>query len=89
MTSSRRKKRSRTRKTRRRLKRAAKEEKKPEKEAPEIAVKVDFDNLEARVVILPPKAGNFGGLAAFEGKLVYSEVSEHRVRRRIGVPDLL
>ncbi|MBN2409772.1 MAG: PD40 domain-containing protein [Candidatus Aminicenantes bacterium] len=50
---------------------AAEEEKKPEKEAPEIAVNVDFDNLEARVVILPPKAGNFGGLAPFQGKLVY------------------
>jgi tricorn protease len=52
-------------------KEAAKEEKKPEKEATEIAVRVDLDNLEARVVILPPKAGNFGGLAPFQGKLVY------------------
>jgi tricorn protease len=50
---------------------AAKAEKKPEKETPEIAVKVDFDNLESRAVILPPKAGNIAGLAPFEGKLVY------------------
>jgi tricorn protease len=50
---------------------AAKAEKKPEKETPEIAVKVDFDSLESRAVILPPKAGNIAGLAPFEGKLVY------------------
>jgi tricorn protease len=50
---------------------AAKAEKKPEKETPGIAVKVDFDSLESRAVILPPKAGNIAGLAPFEGKLVY------------------
>ena len=50
---------------------AKKEEKKSEKDTSEVVVKVDFDNLEARVVILPPKAGNIGGLAPFEGKLVY------------------
>ncbi len=49
----------------------AKAEKTPEKDTPEIAVKVNFDNLETRVVILPPKAGNIGGLAPFQGKLVY------------------
>ncbi len=50
---------------------AAKAEKKPEKDTAEVAVRVDFDNLETRVVILPPKAGNIGGLAPFQGKLVY------------------
>ncbi len=49
----------------------AKEEKKSEKDTSEVVVKVDVDNLEARVVILPPKAGNIGGLAPFKGKLVY------------------
>jgi tricorn protease len=48
-----------------------KEEKKSEKDTSEVVVKVDFDNLEARLVILPPKAGNIGGLAPFQGKLVY------------------
>jgi tricorn protease len=42
---------------------------KEEKSAPE--VKIDFENLEARVTILPIKAGNFGWLASFKGKLVY------------------
>jgi tricorn protease len=36
-----------------------------------ISVEVDLDNLEARLVILPPKAGNIGELIPFEGKLVY------------------
>jgi tricorn protease len=53
-----------------------KEEEKEEKkessgDSSEISVEIDFDNLEARLVLLPPKAGNIGGLAPFEGKLVY------------------
>lgn len=51
------------------------EKDKKEKKAPEdsasVPVEVDFDNLEARLVLLPPKAGNIGGLIPFEGKLVY------------------
>jgi len=50
---------------------AAKDEKKPEKDAAEVTVKVDVENLEARLAILPPRAGNIGGLAPFQGKLVY------------------
>ena len=34
-------------------------------------VSIDFDDLEARVRILPPKAGNFGGIMAFDNKLVF------------------
>jgi tricorn protease len=37
----------------------------------EVEVKIDFDNLEARLILLPPKAGNMSGLFPFEGKLVY------------------
>ncbi len=48
-----------------------KEEKKSPKDTSEVSVEVDFDNLEARLVLLPPQAGNIGGLAPFEGKLVY------------------
>jgi len=51
-----------------------KEDKKTEKaskDSSEITVEVDFENLEARLVLLPPKAGNMGGLIPFEGKLVY------------------
>ncbi len=47
------------------------EDKKPPKDAAPVSVDVDFDNFEARLVILPPKAGNIGGLIPFEGKLVY------------------
>jgi tricorn protease len=46
-------------------------DKKPEKESAPVSVEVDFDNFEARLVILPPKAGNIGGLIPVEGKLVY------------------
>jgi len=44
-----------------------KEEAKPDV----VAVKIDLDGMEARLEILPPKAGNIGWLASFEGKLVY------------------
>jgi len=43
------------------------EEEKPK----ETQVKIDLNNMEARLEVLPPKAGNIGWLAAFEGKLVY------------------
>ncbi len=42
-----------------------KEEKKEEK------LLIDFENIEHRVRILPPKSGNLGGLMAFDGKIVY------------------
>ncbi len=49
-----------------------KDEKSEKKEKKAVKdIKVDFDNLEARLVILPPKAGNFGALMSFKGKLVY------------------
>lgn len=35
------------------------------------AVKIDFEGIESRLVILPPDAGNIGGIAAFDGKIVY------------------
>ncbi|SHE97788.1 tricorn protease [Mariniphaga anaerophila] len=34
-------------------------------------VEIDFENLETRLSILPPKAGNISALIPFEGKLVY------------------
>ena len=34
-------------------------------------VKIDFDNFEGRLVLLPPDAGNMGGLRATAGKLIY------------------
>ena len=46
-----------------------KEEKKSEEETPEVII--DFDNLEARLVLLPPKAGNIAALMPFKDKLVY------------------
>ncbi len=41
----------------------------PKKE--ETEVKIDLEGMETRLEILPPKAGNIGWLASFEGKLVY------------------
>jgi len=40
-------------------------------EAEEIKVEIDFENIEARLIVLPPKAGNISALIPFEGKLVY------------------
>jgi tricorn protease len=34
-------------------------------------VEIDLDDFERRVVVLPPKAGNYDNLAAVEGKLLY------------------
>ncbi|WP_066626979.1 S41 family peptidase [Labilibacter marinus] len=36
-----------------------------------VKVEIDFDNIEARVQILSPKAGNIGALLPFKDKLVY------------------
>ena len=41
------------------------------KEEEETKVEIDFENAEARLEILPPKAGNISMLIPFEGKLVY------------------
>ncbi len=42
----------------------------PEKK-PEVVVRVDWDGIESRLTLLPPKAGNLGYVMAFEGKVVY------------------
>lgn len=34
-------------------------------------VKIDLENFERRLVLLPPHAGNIGGLAAVKGKVIY------------------
>ena len=36
-----------------------------------VVVKIDWEELETRLTILPPKPGNLGNLIAFEGKVVY------------------
>ena len=48
-----------------------KEEDKVEGDEKESGISIDFDGLESRMELLPPKAGNIGMLAAFKGKLVY------------------
>ena len=40
-------------------------------EEEEVRVEIDFDDIEARLTVLPPRAGNFGALHAFPGKVVY------------------
>lgn len=50
---------------------AEKDKKKEHKDRAEVTVEVDVENMEKRVVLLPPKSGNFGALAPFKGKLVY------------------
>ncbi len=37
----------------------------------EIKVEIDFNNMESRLEILPPKAGNIAGLIPFKDKLVF------------------
>ncbi len=34
-------------------------------------VEIDFDNLESRMVLLPPAAGNYGKLSSAKGKIIY------------------
>jgi tricorn protease len=46
------------------------DEKKDEKSAPK-PVEITLDGFEARVVVLPPKPGNYGRLQATTGKLLY------------------
>ena len=46
-------------------------EEKEEPKADEVKVEIDLKEMESRLEILPPKAGNIGWLASFEGKLVY------------------
>ena len=53
------------------------EEKKDEK-----SVKIDFEDIESRVTILPPSAGNMGDIETFEGKLVYLRFSNTGSSRR-------
>lgn len=48
-----------------------KKDKATEPEKPKLTVKVDFADIESRLTLLPPKAGNLSNLFAFEGKLVY------------------
>ncbi|MEA1897672.1 MAG: PDZ domain-containing protein [Bacteroidota bacterium] len=47
-------------------------QKKPKADSSKVPeVKVDFTNMESRLVILPPEAGNIGSLFSFKDKLVY------------------
>ena len=46
-------------------------ENKNKKEEEGVKVEIDFDNIEARLILLPPKAGNISVLIPFEDKLVY------------------
>lgn len=48
-----------------------KDKKKTAKKPAKVIVKIDFDNIESRAVILPPKAGNIGRLGSLKGKIVY------------------
>ncbi len=50
------------------------DEKKQLKDTGKLAVKIDFENIESRITVLPIKAGNIGGLASFDGKLVYLRI---------------
>jgi tricorn protease len=46
-------------------------EDKEKTEEEKVEVKIEAEGLETRVEILPPKAGNLGWLASFEGKVAY------------------
>ena len=61
---------------------AVKDEPKPEEKkaedkpadkpaAPAPALTIDFDNFEARAIVLPPAAGNYANVQAVKGKLLY------------------
>ncbi len=42
-----------------------------DKDSSKVVVEVDFENIEARLTLLPPKAGNIAGLFPFKDKLAY------------------
>ena len=48
-----------------------KEDPEENKEKPDTLVEVDWEGLQSRVRILPPKSGNLRNLMAFDGKIVY------------------
>jgi tricorn protease len=47
---------------------------KPEEKAPK-PVEIDFDGIESRLVVLPPKAGRYANLKAVAGKVVYRRLA--------------
>lgn len=51
------------------------DEKKPAKDTGKWSVKIDFENIESRITLLPIKAGNIGNLFAMDGKVVYQRFS--------------
>lgn len=57
----------------------------PEKK-PDLVVKIDFNDIESRLTILPPPAGNLDNIIAFEGKVVYQRYPATGVS---GDPDLV
>jgi len=44
-------------------------------ESSSVTVKIDWDDIESRLTLLPPKAGNLRNLMAFEGKVVFQRSS--------------
>ncbi len=53
----------------------AKEEKKEAKKEKKEGTKIDFDDIEGRIVLLPIGAGDYGALQATDGKLIYMDYS--------------
>lgn len=54
--------------------------------AEETNVQIDFNNIESRLELLPPPAGNIGKMAAVDGKLIYLRLSNTGVT---GPPSLM
>ena len=42
-----------------------------DKKDKDATVKIDFENFERRLIVLPPQAGNMGQLSAAEGKIIF------------------
>ncbi len=47
------------------------DKKEKKKKTPEIIVKIDFKDIESRLEILPPEAGNIGRIFSLKGKILY------------------
>ncbi|MEL7423975.1 MAG: PDZ domain-containing protein [Bacteroidota bacterium] len=45
-----------------------------EEEEEDDSIAIDFNDIESRLVLLPPDAGNIGAIMPFEGKLVYLRI---------------
>ncbi|PID89797.1 MAG: protease [Bacteroidia bacterium] len=66
----------------------SKKKKKEENSKPKITVKIDFDNIQNRVIELPVEASNYGNIYYINGKIYYNYYKSATRKRGIKMFDL-